>query len=339
MIGEEDCNQDMIVDLRWTVGKLREKLAEKMGLPLDGFHVFTDLELKDVKQVLSAAGFKSDTEVFVQLGRPLSVGEYNFNVYKPFDDAKMITEEHPFDYLGNLVLDENWSLARVREEVAKMPRAPPKNRMRIRDHIYSRLTYVYLDTKTLKGNCKGIKDFRDIVVEETVTEEKFTEDHLLLSIAIWDPFEKKLGPLREMAILGTASLSEVKAEFDKSLGLPKNFIKITKPLPYILKEIDKIPSLDWNMAEGKDESTLRDRYWKAKNGDILLLKDGQIAEERVDVPKEAPKHHSEEVGFKIYSAEERKEIQRKKTEKEEVQKVEQDKARDDAVARATQKTS
>ncbi|ETO22017.1 hypothetical protein RFI_15184 [Reticulomyxa filosa] len=158
---------------------------------------------------------------------------------------------------------------------------PHPDFMRIRDFTASRLTKVYLDTKTLRGNCgrgkNTVHDFQQICVQKTSTKEHLTKDHILLLIGRWYSRKMDFSEFEELAFLNsTAIKTEVRQILSQYSGIPYENLQVIHPFPYQVskvKERTKICVADWEMADIRDDSTLVSRPWKCKSGEYLVFKD------------------------------------------------------------------
>jgi len=191
-----------------------------------------------------------------------------------------------FLFVGNCVLDENWTMNKVKETITKnVANVPPSNRMRIRSfNDHNRLIKVYLDSLTLKENLKrSIKDYTQICCQKTAKEdEQFTKDMILLYVARWFPERMDFGPQIEYAFNKKLKIkSELKEELSKFSGIPLEHLRVEHPRAYLLKNVEnrrKVCILDWENTNCGDNTTLISKQWKCKNGEFILFKDNRETE-------------------------------------------------------------
>jgi len=388
------------VDVRCEVGKLREILAEKLGLSVSelvlrkGFH---QQELKDDKKTLEAYKLHTNSVVFVERGTPLLPTQYLFQVFiedevykkkkaqreqkkwdeylrkekekeeaaaaKNDDDDSKTPSMKPktiksglpdeslgeaFLFVGDCVLDEQWTMERVKREiVSKVANVPPANQMRLRSfNDHNRLMKVYFDNKTLKGNLKkAIKDYTQICCQQTATEnEEFSEDKILLYVAQWFPQRMDFGPTVEYAFNKKTKIkSELREELSKYSGIPVEHLRCDHPRAYYLQNPEhrrKICILDWENESCGEHTVLTSKQWKCKNGEFILFKDNRekekLSKEDFETASISSLAQREENPLVFYTPQQQieREIEQKKKEEEEKQMREQ--AQQDAIARMKQ---
>jgi hypothetical protein len=205
-----------------------------------GFH---QQELKDNKKTLEAYKLHTNYHVFVERGTPLTATQYLFQLFiedavyikkrkaqekrkwdeylqQEFEKEKEKEEKQDikkqvksgvednnlgqaFLFVGNCVLDCNWSMQKVKESICgSVANVPAANEMRVRSfNDYNRLLKVYLDSLTLGANLKrSIQDYTQICCQKTATaNESFTKEKILLYIARWYPQRMDFGQQIEYA--------------------------------------------------------------------------------------------------------------------------------------------
>merc|ERR1712176_927047 len=250
-----------------------------------------------------------------------------------------------FLFVGDCVLDETWSMNKVKEEITKnVANVPPANQMRLRSfNDHNRLIKVYLDSKTLKQNLKrSIKDYTQICCQKTAKEnEEFTEDKILLYVARWYPERMDFGQIVEYAFNKKTKIkSELREELSKFSGIPFENIRCEHPRAYLLKNPEnrrKICILNWENTDCGDNTTLISKQWKCKSGEFILYKDNTEKErltkedfETASITSILPRR---EEALVFYTPQQQ--IQREKEQKlkEEQRKKEQEQAQKDAIQR------
>ncbi len=91
--------------------------------------------------------------------------------------------------------------------------------MRLRERSQRRLTTVFLDSKTLKQNSPAAVDFKDIVIQRTLSAEQLTADHLLLYVRRWDPAAQTIGAPTEVAVLKSSTMAALRAQLGAAFGI------------------------------------------------------------------------------------------------------------------------
>merc|ERR1712130_853839 len=191
-----------------------------------------------------------------------------------------------FLFVGDCILDENWSMDKVKQTIFEnVANVPSANKMRIRSfNDHNRLIKVYNDSLTLKGNLKrSIKDFTQICCQETAKEnEQFTADRILLYAARWYPERMDFCNQIEYAFNKKLKIkSDLKEELSKISGIPLEHIRVEHPRAYLLKNVEnrrKVCILDWENTNCGDNTTLISKQWKCKNGEFILFKDNRETE-------------------------------------------------------------
>ncbi|ETO20273.1 hypothetical protein RFI_16943 [Reticulomyxa filosa] len=211
-----------------------------------------------------------------------------------------------FLFVGNVILDENWKMGHVKQVIfdaipnvlrreRKRKKKKKKRRtifciyfmphpdyMRIRDFTSSRLTKVYLDTKTLRGNCgrgkNNVHDFQQICVQKVATKEHLTKDHLLLLVGRWYPREMDFAVFEELSFLNSTPIkTDLRRMLSEYSGISFEDLQVIRPFPYQItkvKERAKLCVADWEMLDIRNDSTLASkRPWKCKSGDYIVFKD------------------------------------------------------------------
>jgi hypothetical protein len=339
--GSNDFDQVINVDLRHSLAQLREQISHILNCSPDSFKIYKDGELKDLSKLLMHYGFRKGTELIINVGKPLLPKEFLFKVFSWIEDFKAPND--PVAYVGDAILNEDWPMSQVKAEIGILAGLSP-NQFRLRDRLGTRLTNVYVDTMTLRQTCKGISDFKEIVIQRIFHDEVLTEDHLLLNVVIFNPLEISLSSAREIGLLKSATIEEAKFELSRIFEIPFEHLRITHPLAFQLKEINTIPGMDWDGFQLPDNATLSGKPWLLKHGEYLAIKDNRIqdktakkADDKPERPKTPPAR--DEPKFKIYTAEERKENERKRAEAEAKAKEDEEKAREEAVRRIAEKNA
>merc|ERR1712228_1012735 len=320
------------VDVRTKVGDLRKMLADKLDVSVNelvlrkGWH---QQELKDNNKTLEQYRLHTNSQCFVEKGKPLEPTQYLFQIFiedevykkkkaeqdqkkwdeylqkemekekKTNDDEKKSVKAptiksgikddslgDAFLFVGDCVLDENWSMDKVKQTIFEnVANVPSANKMRIRSfNDHNRLIKVYNDSLTLKANLKrSIKDFTQICCQETAKEnEQFTADKILLYAARWYPERMDFGNQIEYAFDKKLKIkSDLKEELSKISGIPLEHIRVEHPRAYLLKNVEnrrKVCILDWENEKCGDQSTLTGKQWKCKSGEFILYKDNREKE-------------------------------------------------------------
>jgi hypothetical protein len=188
------------------------------------------------------------------------------------------SQRYEFRLLGSVVLDGSWSLARAKGVLAGLTGAPSAAFTRVREKSATQLTHVWVDGKTVKKNCPGDDDGRELVLQETKVEETLGDDSLLLNVQQWFPAECRLGRADEMAFARGMKLSALKQCLGELHGLPTEEVRVVKPRLFKLKDKQNIPGLDWFGMDVSDGSSLGGAPWKCRSGDFVLFKDNRAQE-------------------------------------------------------------
>jgi hypothetical protein len=183
--------------------------------------------------------------------------------------------------------------------------------MRLRERSQRRLTTIYLDAKTLKQNSPAAADFKDIVIQRTLSAETLTAEHLLLYVRRWDPKEQKIGAPTEVAVLKSSTMAALRAQLGAAFGIDAapsssaggavesasasgssgqepasapdaTHLRVCKPFAYQLKDAACIPALDWTQTQLPANATVGGAPWRCRSGDTLLVKDARIPERYAD---------------------------------------------------------
>jgi hypothetical protein len=261
--------------MRWTVAQLRQHFSSVLKMDGNEFRIFKDGELKDSSKPTSYYGIKSGSEVSLSLGRPLLPTEYIFKIFFWIPNSTPPAE--PFEFIESLVFDENWTMDRVKQEIFNYKATIPISRMRLRDRLGTRLTKVYSDDLTLRENCgKFLSDFREIIVQQTVSDEYLTRDHILVNVAVWNPELSQLSHSQEIALTIHDTIAQTKLYLSKLFSIDFDHAKCSHPLGYQLKDPSStIPLLDW---DSNPSAIITDKPWSLKHGDFILIKDDRVPE-------------------------------------------------------------
>jgi len=215
--------------------------------------------------------------------------------------------------------------------------------MRIREKLLSRLTKLWVDGLPVRQNAPGHKDFKEIALQQTLVEEKLTEDHVLLNIRQWHPNDKRLGTNEELAVLKTSSIGELKVLLSQLHAINAEDVRLVKPRPYLIKDTANIPGLDWFGQNVTDDTVIGSSPWSVRHGDIVLFKDNSIPEVRKSPssspssvtfnPSAVKKPAYEPSGPTIYTPEQMKERAKRMEEEKKRKQEEEEIARQEAAER------
>lgn len=130
--------------------------------------------------------------------------------------ALVLGPSDPFELLGDLVMDEAWSLDQVKAAIlTAFPSSglPDPSLIRIREKLASKLTKVFHSDKSLKSNAAAgtLKDFKILVAQAVDRPEDaaISSKHFLLQVVQWIPQQKILAPAREMVLHMDLKLEEL----------------------------------------------------------------------------------------------------------------------------------
>lgn len=131
----------------------------------------------------------------------------------------MLGPSDPFELLGDLVMEDAWSLDQVKSAIltafptSGLPSDPAL--IRIREKLASKLTKVFHSDKSLKANAAAgtLKDFKVLVAQavERPEDANISSKHFLLQVVQWIPQQKILAPAREMVLHMDLKLEELQA--------------------------------------------------------------------------------------------------------------------------------
>eukprot|EP00808_Paulinella_micropora_P022884 g78194.t1 len=274
------------IDEREPLQSLRKGIAEKLKLEQDSFKLRKSRggpELKDGEKTLDRYNLRDLKEVHVEMGTPLQVGQYLLKIYlhSPKLDEKAKEQALPGEddviFLGDVVMDENWSFQRVTEELARLPGSPKPNLMRLRDRLNGVFTRVYLHELVLKKNCIGLEDCRAIYIQPLTIPETITKSSILLNLCQWIPSRRKLTQPEEVPFLAKTTIMELKTEIAKRYLKAQDpaFIRVVYAQPADLRDLDHIADLPWHEPKLKGSTPLSGKggsVWRARHGDTIVFK-------------------------------------------------------------------
>lgn len=103
---------------------------------------------------------------------------------------------------------------------------PSKGRMRLRQWTGGRPGRVLREGLSVSEALETRRDGARVVVQRTAVEERFTGDHMLLSVQQWDPASGVLGAGVEIAARRAASFAELKQQLSAWCGVPAEHLVI-----------------------------------------------------------------------------------------------------------------
>eukprot|EP01083_Nonionella_stella_P121455 364939_1 len=294
------------VDICTTLGVFRQTLSGLCKIDATQCTVrknYGDIQLKDDDKTLQEHGINKVGHVYIEQGVPLKVNQNIIRIFVQnelkdrclvwgyvrdiFGDEcninlipetvlnicfEMMYEETnlPLIYIGDIVLENEWSMYRVKKEISARfsGQIPLVKYMRIREFVNNRLTHVYYDERTFAENAGGsLQDYKEIVCQRCMRQEVITKQHVLVHVVFFDGTQ--CGKMYDMAFLKTCSIrSEFKKVLSEISGIQQDKIQVRKVWPHVYK--DQITR--WNCQDFKrnwwEDKMLRD----LRSGDIVLYK-------------------------------------------------------------------
>merc|ERR1719233_953557 len=289
--------REIRIDLRKSLGFLRARIAKELEIPVIECRLckyFT--ELKDDEKTLLMYHFDEDARFegpMVQVARGRVLKKFEFNV-KIFELLKKGDQEcQQFQYVNDVIMCSNWSVPKIREEIRKVTRKRAAGEeqpfrdiafFRVRNKKGSRMLGPLLDDRTLKKNCPGLSDGYQLVVQPSSSQERFTENTLLVNVARWDPAKQKIGEVAEIRISIDSKLESVLKRMLSAISdIPPDRIVAIHPYAYQVEEKGTNNKLaeQFSIAPEKFGEAETLRTWKVKNADYILYKDSALREAHV----------------------------------------------------------
>jgi len=229
-------------------------------------------------------------------------------------------DEEVFEEVGVVTLRLDWAMPRCKAALAELPGLNlPQDCLRIRDKLSLKLGTVWRDDATVGANSKGEREGKEIVCVACRAGETFSSQHLLLGLQQWLPGEARLAAKEEVAVPSAFSIAQLKAHIAGLYALPEAEVRVVKPRAFELKDLAKIPQLDWFGLSLDDAAGVRQKPWSCRDGDVILFKDNRATTLRVrndgraagtgQPAKPASKRVEDGGGIKFYTAEEAAERQ------------------------------
>lgn len=188
----------------------------------------------------------------------------------------LLAEQKDLFYeLGDLIVNENFTFDDLTKAISTLPGAPPANLMRLRECLNDQLSRCWLPHLPMKKNCPGLTDGTAIYVQPLEAEEKLTADHLLVWIQQWCPPEMILTAPREVPLLKTMKICELKTFLATKLGpnSATDDVLVVAPRPDERAEVTNIPNLLWHNSRLRATDTIGGPPWRLRAGDFIFYMD------------------------------------------------------------------
>mmetsp|Transcript_38165 Transcript_38165/g.65932 ORF Transcript_38165/g.65932 Transcript_38165/m.65932 type:complete len:423 (+) Transcript_38165:132-1400(+) len=346
------------VDQRKPLGELKDLIAAQLEMAPSEFKLRRGAggqEYKDLDMAVMLHGLEEGHTIHIKLGKPMEVGEWQFNCkFCPELDGEVVP-------LGPFVLNEAMSIpdvkAALHAQFGESHGVPPPERMRLRTAQTTgvmtkvKLGAVMTDDSIL-AEVFGTKiaDGKMIAIQITSGPEVFTSEHMLLRARHWSPVSKVLSEVEEVGVLRTGAIADLRAALlasvnDKKLASPlegaeeplsaaePEDVYVVKPFAYLLKDLTNLPTLKWD-PQPKGEAKLAN-WGRLKDGDLIVYKDNREPEDitpemadRMAAEKLQTTIVHEEAGFQIFSPQQQKEREEaRKAEDEALRKEQEEKVK------------
>jgi hypothetical protein len=181
-------DQDLLIDKRFSMLSLKERISEVIHLPIDEFKLCRNLakhEYKQLDQSIEDSGFFDYSAVFVEKGTPLRPNQYHIKIFT-YDINKL----EPWGELSTEVLSDDMSILDVKKLLESKLNIPA-SRMRIRDRTTTNKPgKTFLDTSLLKECIPKLYDGKDIVVQQLENENALAtvqDSELIIEVQKWKP--------------------------------------------------------------------------------------------------------------------------------------------------------
>lgn len=306
--GSEELTEEVDVDDRDTMGKLKQLIGSALSLSLDAFKLRKDEggpELKALGKSLDFHNIRDLKSVYVELGKPLREGEFICKVFlhdppelrtSPREETKdavtaiMGVEgemvefvEADFIMLGHVVVEEQWDLIELTRAIATLEKAPKDPELiRVREGFNGILTRPYLPGISLKQNCPGLSDFTPLYIQPLERPEVLHKDSRIVYLRQWYPQSFTLGVRVEIALNGTITVAELKRLLVMYLEQEstEDQIRLVIPTPQQQNDVAAISGLAWHEPGLGSTLVLTQPPLRLRHGDTILFKDMNTKNEK-----------------------------------------------------------
>lgn len=213
------------IDRRRTIGELKEKIGEVVGIPPGQIRLKRKVlskEYKDNNATLQDCSLLEGSAVLVEEGVPLKVGEFVCKIFQFYAER----DDDPFTLLlVDQVLCETDTADVIRGLVAEKI-SFPRTRLRVREKNGPRASTVLRDGKTLKASLPVVQDSIEFCVQVVGENEvcALREDDMILEIQQFHPSTMTLGPKQDIFVEKDASVLALRmllaSKHDMPLGTP-----------------------------------------------------------------------------------------------------------------------
>ena len=299
------------IDARTSLRELKARISKLIHLNINEFKMMRKaggIELKDLNMSLVTNGIEDGHALYIEVGKPMIPGEWRF-------DVKLILDgESAAISLDSVVINENMSTRDVKTRLYSLFSAkkemPPPERIRLRLGTRTsgdgsiRATDVIADDCTIRASLgKKIVDGNILVVQKITGPENFTSEHMLLRVRHWRPVEKIIEPVEEIAVMRSATFSDLKIQLaarfnasiteigskdkNKSVTVPRvkmshEYVSIVKPFTYLLRDLKNLPRLKWTQ-QPRDENKILASPMRLHDGDLIVYKDNRQSEDIIEI--------------------------------------------------------
>jgi len=290
----------------------------------------------------------SSSESAISLGvivvqEDMEISEFKKLLYETFNHKK----------ITKIIKNESNIESKKEEgkEEEELVQLPELNRFRLRLAVGTgvpggiSLKGVFPDDSTIASVYgEGICDGKTVAIQSIISsEEVFTKQHMLIRIRLWRPKSIKLYPIEEIGVLRTNTIDDLKTRLaiifnnmnltsqnndnddddnnNTPLILTKDDISVVKPFSYLLKDLENMKKLKWDVKI-KNDAILTETPFRLKDGDLLVFKYNKDLENissqdeaSNDKENNNKRISSTEVGFNIYTP--AQQLQREEIKKQE----------------------
>ncbi|OQR80460.1 hypothetical protein THRCLA_12056, partial [Thraustotheca clavata] len=240
------------VDRRENLQVLKDQLAKFFNRPADTFKLCRGAEkgqeLKDLGTSFKNLTLMHNTTVFVVLGTPLAVGEFNVQIqlYTPKassvdTDAVILPpwmQPEELTFCTSLVVSTEMTIGEMKAKIMPLIQETQPNAkyLRLRDLLSSRrLSRILLDSQTLsKASPFSLYENREFAVQVIEKPDDLDPNHMLFSIILFDRRTYRFGKRVEITFTPNAPhanwidnlLEQVQVHFN----IPPSAAQLAKPL-------------------------------------------------------------------------------------------------------------
>jgi len=303
-VGSPECSETLPVDLRWSIGEIKVKLAEKLGVSTEGIHLRRSAkgaQLREEDKTLKELKLIDGSPLFVMEGKVRGAEEIlvKFYLYRP-------GEKPAFAALFQTSLARQLSIHEVKQSLCDKLAllAEPKKKLlggwtggpgqlRLRDKKEKEAGKIFPDAKKLSTLAK--MDGKELAVQLLDHDETVGGEDIIIQVRQWRIDCNEIDRPMEMIISKNASLGELETLLAKAFDLEGNFVvpptadgedaaAVERSRLSMAKASNFGPplkptgasKLKWSPAGADSERLISSSPWGLRDGSLVVVRDEEV---------------------------------------------------------------